>query len=344
MTGTSKALTHADHPASSGVAALPVARRRRIPTLGLQRFSGIYAYAVVVLIFGLWVPDLFLRADTFKSILTGDALTAMMALGVLVPLAAGAYDLSIASVMTLAVVAVALFQSKYHMPFGLAVLLTVLIAVSVGVVNGFAVVVMRINSFIATLASSSILAAITLWISGGEQIVTGISTRFISLGQNDLFGIALPVFYMLGLAILLYLTLEHTPFGRYLFAVGDNAEATRLAGIRTGRLTFAALVVSATISGVAGIILCARIGSASLDAGTPYLLPAFAAAFLGSTQLRPGRMNVWGTVLAVYLLATGIKGLQLVGAASWVSPLFYGVALMVAVAAAMAAPQNRKVT
>jgi ribose transport system permease protein len=222
------------------------------------------------------------------------------------------------------------------------VVVTLISGALIGAANGFSVVVLRVNSFIATLAMSSILAAIVTWISGGDQIVTGISAHFMAVGQNELFGLALPVFYMLALALVLYFVLEHTPFGRYLFAVGDNVEATRLAGIRTGRITFASLVVSGLLASLAGVVLCMRLGSASLDAGNPYLLPAFAAAFLGSTQLRPGRVNVWGTLLAVYLLATGVKGLQLAGAASWVEPLFNGTALLVAVAVAMLSAKNRR--
>ena len=329
-------------PGAPGTAVPEPAPPRRRLSLGLDRFSGIYTLGLIIIIFGLWVPDLFLQVDTFKTILAESAITGIMALAILVPLAAGAYDLSIAAVMSLTTVLVAYFQSKSGMAPVPAVLLTLGIAAFVGAVNGFSVVFLRVNSFIATLAMSSILAAVVLAVSGGNQIVTGISQTFINSGQDELAGLALPVFYITALAVILYFLMEHTPFGRYLFAVGDNPEATRLAGVRTGRFTFLALIISGTIAGIAGIILCARVGSASVDAGSTYLLPAFAAAFLGSTQLRPGRMNVWGTILAVYLLATGVKGLQLAGAAVWVDQLFNGLALLVAVAVAMLGTKNRR--
>lgn len=329
---------HADAPQASA----PNDGGRPRLRLGLDRFSGVYTFALIILIFGLWVPDLFLQADNFKTILAESAITGIMALAILVPLAAAAYDLSIAGTMSLGVILVAYLQSVKGWAPVPAVLITLLVSMVVGVINGFAVVVLRVNSFIATLAMSSILAAAVLWISKGNQIVLGISPTFINSGQDELLGIALPVFYLLVLAVLLYFVLEHTPFGRYLFALGDNAEATRLSGVRTGRLTFGALVFSSTIAGLAGIILCARVGSASVDAGATYLLPAFAAAFLGSTQLKPGRMNVWGTVLAVYLLATGVKGLSLAGAAAWVNQLFNGLALLIAVSAAMLGSKQRR--
>jgi len=308
-----------------------VGRGRRRPHLGLHRFSGIYVLFVLLLIFSLWIPASFLQASTFQSVLTGQAIVGMAAMAVLVPLAASAFDLSVAAVITPAVVLVAHFQSAQGWPPATAIVVTILICVVIGVVNGFAVVVLEVNSFIATLAMSSILAALVFWISGGQQIVTGISSSFINLGQAQLFGVALPVYYLAALSILLYVVLQHTPLGRYFYAVGENPDAARLAGVRVGQTTFLSLVFSSSIAGCAGVVLCARIGSASLEAGTPYLLPAFAAAFLGSTQIIPGRMNVWGTVLAVYLLAVGVKGLQLAGAEPWVDKLFNGTALLIAV-------------
>ena len=272
-----------------GVAILPK-KRRRI-NLGFDRFSGIYTFAVIILIFGLWVPTLFLQVDNFKTILDESAITGMMALAILVPLAAGAYDLSIGGVMSVAMLLSAWLQSVHHWNAIPAVLVTIALSAFVGALNGVSVVFLRVNSFIATLAMSSILAAVELAISGGNQIVTGISQTFINSGQSQLFGLALPVYYLLGLAIVLYFVLEHTPFGRYLFAVGDNVDATRLSGVRTGRLTFGALMISATVAGMAGIVLCAVVGSYSVDSGAAYLLPAFAAAFLGSTQLKPGRFT-----------------------------------------------------
>ena len=122
--------------------------------------------------------------------------------------------------------------------------------------------------------------------------------------------------------------------GRRLQAVGSNPEAARLSGVRTGRYVFGSLVGSSLLAAVAGVVFAAKIGSASLTAGPPYLLPAFAAIFLGSTQVRPGRANVVGTLIAIALLATGTKGLQLLGVPIWMSSLFNGAVLLVAVSLA----------
>ena len=137
--------------------------------------------------------------------------------------------------------------------------------------------------------------------------------------------------YLLILAFILWWLTAHTPVGRYLYAIGGNTEAARLSGVRIERYTTLALVTSATIAGLAGVMFSSLNGP-SLDFGGTLLLPAFAAAFLGSTQLIPGRFNVWGTLLAIYVLATGVQGLQLVSGASWLNDMFNGVALIVAVA------------
>jgi ribose transport system permease protein len=130
--------------------------------------------------------------------------------------------------------------------------------------------------------------------------------------------------------VLWWLT-AHTPIGRYLYAIGGNTEAARLSGVRIERYTTFTFLTSAAVAGLAGVMFSSLNGP-SLNFGGTLLLPAFAAAFLGSTQLTPGRFNVWGTLLAIYVLAIGVQGLQLVSGASWLSDMFNGCALIIAVA------------
>lgn len=132
------------------------------------------------------------------------------------------------------------------------------------------------------------------------------------------------------IAIIAWWAMEHTPAGRYLYAIGGNREAARLAGVRVDRWTFLSLVTSATLSGVADVMYASMFGPALAFRST-LLLPAFAAAFLGSTQLKRGRYNVWGSLIAVYVLATGVKGLSLVTGVQWLNDMFNGVALIAAV-------------
>ena len=146
---------------------------------------------------------------------------------------------------------------------------------------------------------------------------------------------------MLIIAAILWYILDFRQLGRYIYAVGSNLEAARLAGVRTSRVTAIALLVSATTATLAGLFFVMRIGSASQDVGSPYLLPAFAAAFLGATQFGRGNVNVPGTLVAVYVLQTGIAGVQLLGAPYWVENLFNGFALIIAVAFAARSRRGR---
>jgi ribose transport system permease protein len=118
-----------------------------------------------------------------------------------------------------------------------------------------------------------------------------------------------------------------------MYAAGANAQAARLAGVKVARLHWLALVITGVLASFAGVVLTMQLGAASFGAGAPYLLPAFAGAFLGSTQVRPGRFNVAGTLVALYLLAIGVKGLQLeYPHLPWIKDLFQGLALILAVA------------
>jgi len=314
-------------------------RKRRI-NLGMDRFSGLYVWAALIVIFGLWVPNLFLTAINARIVAGAEAITAIVALGLIVPVAAGAFDLSIGGTVGLSVCVVMWFQSEGK-SWVLGVFACLLIGLLVGALNSFVVVKLRVDSFIATLGMSSILIAATYWVTGGSQIVNGVSPSFLLLGQKLILGLPLPVYYMVVIAVVLWWLLEYTPVGRYLYAVGGNPQAARLAGVRVDRVTTGAFMLSGLVAAFAGVVLAAQLGQASPDVGSSYLLPAFSAVFLGATQIRPGRVNVLGTLIAIFLLATGVKGLQLVGTPSYVKDLFNGLALIIAVALAARTARRR---
>ena len=306
--------------------------RRLLKLPGIENLSLLYIWAGIIVLFGLLEPETFLRVQTVRTILANEAITSLMALSLIMPLAANTFDLSIGGTMGTAVVVAAWLQFEFSMNPVLAMSVTLGVGLVIGSINSIAIVKWRVNSFIATLGMSSVLVAMVQWVSGGQFIVEGISPNFKKLGTTKLFTVPLPVYYMLFVALILWYILEHRQIGRYLYATGSNLDAARLAGVRTDRLTVIALLVSASVATITGIIFLARIGSASLDAGPPFLLPAFASVFLGATQLKSRHVNVVGTLIAVFVLATGVKGLQLAGAPFWVDDLFNGAALIIAVA------------
>jgi ribose transport system permease protein len=307
--------------------------RRLLRAFGVRNVSALYVGIGFFVLFSLWVPDLFLTSTTFRSLLTQQAIVAIVAIGIVLPLAAGAYDLSVGLALGTGSIICAWLIGDHGMAVAPAVILSVLSGTGIGLLNSVLVTLLNVDSFIATLATTSMLTALVNAVSNGEQII-GLPDSLQKISNTQVFGIALPVYMMLVLACVLWYLLDHTPVGRRIYATGGNPEAARLAGIRVRLVTAATLVVGSSIAAFAGVLLTAQTGASAPDVGPGYLLPAFSAAFLGSTQIRNGMFNVWGTVLAVYVLAIGVKGLQLAGAPVWLPDLFNGVALAIAVAAA----------
>lgn len=290
----------------------------------------LYLYALMWVVFTIWVPETWLTWLTHRSVLNANAIVVVVAIGLLVPLSAGVFDLSIAGMVSASAVMVSwgLVDGGWSVP--LAIFVSLLLGFVVGNVNGFLVVKIKIDSFIATLAMSSALTAFAVWRSGNRSII-GLPASFKSLATEFAFGLNKTVIVALVLAFVLWFMFEHTALGRYLFATGGAREAARLAGVQTDRYVWGSLVTSAMFASLGGVLLAAQYGSTQAQSGAPYLLPAFAAAFLGSTQFKQ-RFNVWGTVVAVVVLQFGVKGLQLGGLGStWIESLFYAIALIVAV-------------
>ncbi|AGZ40900.1 ABC transporter permease [Actinoplanes friuliensis] len=299
--------------------------------LAFRNISAIYIFVVMVVLFSILAPDTFPTVDTVRIILTDQALTAILAIGLVAPLAAGAFDLSIGSQLGLAAIVVAWLLA--HQDFGLwtAIAATLAVGVVVGLINGLLIVKAGISSFITTLGMSSVVLAAIAWISDDAQILD-LGSDFQQIATYEIFGISTSVYLMLVLGVVVWYVLDNTHLGRVVYATGGNAGAARLSGVRTDVVVVASMVACAVLAAVAGILLSSSLATGDPTVGPGYMLPAFAAVFLGSTQFRNGRFNVLGTVVAVYVLATGVKGLQLAGAPVWIPELFNGVALLLAVA------------
>ena len=315
--------------------AVPVPSRHRLRLPGIQRASVLYLLALIFVLFGLWIPETFLTQATFKLVLSDQVVIGILALAVLVPLTAGVFDLSCGAMLAFSLVIVSWFEEQTGLNAVLSSLLALGACVVIGFLSGMLVVKFRVNSFIATLGMSQVLAAATLYISSNRQIVGVFSETFLDFGREELLGIPIVVYYLVAIALVIWYVLECTPLGRHLLATGANPEAARLAGVRTDRMVWGSLMASAFLAGIAGLVFGAKVGSFSNSFGAGLLFPAFAAVFFGSTQFK-SRANVWGTIAAVYALAFGVKGLQLAfeGGVYWITPLFNGLALLIAVALA----------
>jgi ribose/xylose/arabinose/galactoside ABC-type transport system permease subunit len=308
-------------------------RSRLAEAFSVKKIGGVYVLLLIILYFSITVSDTFPQWDTVRQILNGNAIAALAALALIIPLSAGVFDISVSNTMTLSGIVTAWTVVHTDLPVWVAVILALLASIGVGIVNGIVVVVMKIDSLIGTLATGALITALVTMISDDISITHAkLSGGFADIAQKDYWGLTLPIFYVVIVALVLWHVLEHTATGRRLYATGFNRDATRLAGINTDVLQFATLVVSAFIAGITGVVLASSIGSGSPTAGGPYLLSAFAAVFLGATQLKEGRFNAWGTVIAILLLGTGTTGLALAGAESWARSMFTGIVLIAALA------------
>jgi ribose transport system permease protein len=294
----------------------------------------------MVAVFSGLAPATFFTTSDFESILNTQTVLVVLALGLTVALAVGEFDMSITAVVDFTAVLVAHLTGVSHWSPGLVVVLSLGVALCIGVTNAIIVVVLGVNSFITTLAMGTLVVGLVVAFFGATT--TGnLPTAITQPVSTQVHGLDLSVFYAFGLVIILWYILENTPVGRQIFFTGEGREAARLGGIRVNRIRFGGLVTSAVGAWLAGILLLGQTGAANPTIGDAFLLPAFAAAFLGATTIRPGRFNALGTLTAVYLLAVGAVGLQLLGAADWVTDVFNGGALIIAVTFAQVASRGR---
>jgi ribose transport system permease protein len=298
--------------------------------LSFRNIGAVYVWAVIVVVFLIWVPSTFGTWQTAKQILNENAATGLMGLSLIIPLCTRTFDLSIGFVAALGAVT-STYAIAHGVPVTLAIAIAICAALFVGVVNACVVVGMGVDSFIATLATGSLIQAFISLLTNQIPITDAkLAGGFAHIAQTSIAGVTLPVLYVVVVGLVIWFVLEHTATGRRLYATGFNIEGARLAGVKTARLRFISLVVSGGIAGVAGVVIASTVGSGDPQAGSPYLLSAYAAAFLGASQLRPGRFNPWGALIAVLLLGTGTTGLGLAGTPSWTHDMFTGVVLIAA--------------
>jgi len=238
--------------------------------------------------------------------------------------------LLVASTLGLSATLIAKLNALEHWPLGVTVLVALVAGILVGLVNGFLVVYIGVDAIVATLGMGTLLLGIALAISNSVTI-GGIDQTLLDAANQHFLGLPRSFWYGIVLAAIFWYVLQHTPLGRHLLFVGQNRDVSRLAGIRVDRIRLGAFVATGFLSALAGVILAGTLGAFQSSVAPTYLLPAFAAAFLGSTVVMPGRFNPWGSVIAIYFLITGITGLQLLGLSGWIEQVFYGGALIVAV-------------
>lgn len=306
----------------------------RIALHGLERGGLPLLLIVMFVFFSLDAKSgtIFTSSANIKNILGNQAVTGLVALAMVVPLVSGYFDLSVSAVTGVANVAVAAAIGTHHWPIVAGLAFALAIGAVIGFVNGFLVARMKLNGFVVTLGTYTLLGGLVELYTKGQLITAGIPASFGQWGAENWFGLPRPFILLLAIGLLTWYVIMHTPFGRYLESIGSNENAARLVGINVTRTIWISFVVSGMLAAVAGALETSRAGNGSPETGTAFLFPALAAVFLGATTIRPGRYNVWGTLVGVYFVAISVSGFTLLGAEIWVQPVFNGGSLVIAVA------------
>ena len=301
----------------------------------LSKYGIVIALIVVILLFAVLRPETYPTLGNFGSILQANSSIVLVSFGLMLPLITGHFDLSVATMAGFGgVLAAGLMANGTVTHWSVAVLIVVTFSALVGLINGVLVALLKLQSLVVTLGTQTILFGAILLYSKGQVIYSRIPDDFKALGQSRPGGIPLPFVYAVVIGVILWFVLYFRPIGRRLYAIGGNEDAARLTGIHVERTVIGAFVFGAILAGLGGVVQVAQVGSAAPTNGSEFLMPAIAACFLGETSIRRGFYNVWGTFVAVFLVAAGTTGLFMLGAAAWVQPVFNGVVLVGAVLAA----------
>ncbi|TAL18999.1 MAG: ABC transporter permease [Frankiales bacterium] len=334
-------------PVAPPTAGAP-ARPRRNPSsyaFGfLRQYSLLVLLVASVVFYSTWndTAGVFNQTGVFQNIAASQSVLAVLTLGLLIPMISGNLDLSIGSTAGLSSIAAAGLYADQGAPLIVGLLFGIGVGSVVGLVNGLVVTRFNIDSFIVTLGTASLILGVVNWYSGGTSIIQGIPQSIIDFGGGRALGVPKLFYVLVVVAFLVWYLLEQTPYGRNLHAIGSNKAASRLVGIRVERDTCLAFVLSGTFAGLAGVMVLAQQGAGNPQVGQSFTLTAIAAAFLGAASFKLGKLNVLGSLVAIFFLAVNITGLQFAGVANWISDVFTGLSLVLAVAFAGILSRPRK--
>jgi ribose transport system permease protein len=295
----------------------------------LSKYGTLIGLLLLIVFFSL-TSNVFLTAGNINNILQASAILGVTASGLTVVMVLMDFDLSIA----LAATASGVLAAGTAQTLGTAGAWTaaIMVGVIVGVANGLIVTKLNVSAFIATLAVGQVIQGWLLYYRGGSQIDTGLPADFTEVGQGSLGPISLLVVVWAVLVFLLFILLEHTSLGRRMYAIGGNPIAARLSGIRVERVRLVAFLVSGITAAIGGLLLASNLGAGNPTAGLGYLLPSFAACFIGAATLRDGQFHIGGTLVGVLLLGILSNGLVLLGVSPAWTTAAQGLVLIAAVA------------
>lgn len=307
----------------------------KMPRAGLRQLGARYALLLAILVifglFSLLEPEIFPTWANVRTIISSQAVLLVLALSLLFPMRAGDFDLSMAANMSFSAAIAGAAVTNWGFSTWEATVLALGCGLGFGTFHALLIVWAKLDAFIVTLGSLFLMTGLTFWVSGGRVFLVHNGETFQTMSRHRFLGLQMSIYYAIALAFIIWYIFQFTRFGRYLLVVGDGRESARLMGIHVPRIRAAAFMLTGLIASFSGIILVGKLRAVDPSIGLHLLLPPYAGVFIGATVIQLGRFNVWGTVAGLYLLAIGITGLQFLGAAPWVSNVFYGAGLIIAV-------------
>jgi ribose transport system permease protein len=295
------------------------------------RFSVLVVWAALIIVYSFAEPSLFPHTGTYQTIFGSQTPLVFMTMALMCTISVGEFvDLSVPAVFGFAATILPVLVVNHNWGVWPASLVAIAAAALVGLVQGFLVVKLGVNTIVVTLGMSTLLLGVSLWMSD-ESTISGLPSSFGSIANKDVGGLPIDFYYGLALVLIFAYILWATPLGRHMRFVGASREVSRLSGVRVDRIRLGSFIFAGLLSGIGGVIAAAALGGYDATTADSYLLPVFAAVFLSTAIFEPGRFNPLGTLVGIYFLATGILGLQLLGLQAWVSQVFYGGILVVAV-------------
>jgi ribose transport system permease protein len=315
----------------------PGFRSRRPAAQLLARYGLLIVLLLEITLFWILAPNQFGTLLNLRTTLLRESVLAMLAMAVLIPLIAGEFDVSLASVFTVAMLLAATMIQSFALPIWMSLSIAVLAATTLGAVTGVLVIVTRANSLIVSLGMMILLRGASEALTQGSTIVVGgeAGRSLRELSRSFAAG-TLPIIALVITAVLVWFLTEMTPLGRKWYAVGGSNEGARLAGLRTGTLKVGAFAMGGLLAGLASVLQLSASTTATASFGSGFLFPAIASAFLGAVCFQIGAFNVWGTLTAIFVLSVGVSGLKMLGAPLWIDGVFYGTAMIVASAVVQA--------
>jgi ribose transport system permease protein len=314
-------------------------RRRGSASRLLEAYALVVLFGIVVAFFSVDTTT-FLTASNVQITVGNQAVIGVVALAALVPLVCNEWDLSVGANAGMCSIFCASALSA-GVPLILAMLMGIGLGALIGLLNALIVTRFGVNAVITTLGMATILDGVVTQKSHGLAIVSNIPSSIVNFGTANWLGFPRTAFVLALIALAVYYVLEHTPVGRYMYALGSNRSAAQLVGIRGKLLLGSTFVISGALAGVGGVLEVARAGGASPRVGDGFTLPALAAAFLSAASIKPGRYNVGGTLVAIFFLASLNSGLNLTGAPTYISSYVNGAALIIGVGLAAYGARRR---